>query len=363
MIRCAEAVLDGHPDKFCDIIADRLVQLAMDVDPASCAQVEVGIWSDQIWLSGAIVSEIEFEFDAKQLITEIGSEIGYTQDNHIDAAKYQISDHVCRVIADPLDYADYYADQCITIGWAGYDKKTHFLPPEQFLAHRFREALAEATRPKSEMALSGEGPDGKLLVRLRENFGGEEWCLEHILVTLQHRPDTSLADLNEHVLELLEGVYTKIVKDDPRWVLPFNSIAIRVNPNGAFYEGGSDSDNGQTGRKLVIDYYGPHIPIGGGALSGKSLHYIDRLAAYAARQLAVETVQEGAKDCLVQLNYAPGVIDPLDVYISASVASKVEKETLTKQEILKKYQNTKIGHLGCGTHFFDLNLLWNTVQE
>ena len=63
------------------------------------------------------------------------------------------------------------------------------------------------------------------------------------------------------------------------------------------------------------------------------------------------------------LNYASGVIDPLDVSISASVASKVEKETLTKQEILKKYQNTKIGHLGCGTHFFDLNLLWNIVQE
>ena len=54
MIRCAEAVLDGHPDKFCDIIADRMVQLAMDQDPAVCAQVEVGVWSDQIWLSGRV---------------------------------------------------------------------------------------------------------------------------------------------------------------------------------------------------------------------------------------------------------------------------------------------------------------------
>jgi S-adenosylmethionine synthetase len=31
------------------------------------------------------------------------------------------------------------------------------------------------------------------------------------------------------------------------------------------------SDNGQTGRKLVMDFDGPRIPVGGGALSGKQL--------------------------------------------------------------------------------------------
>ena len=44
----------------------------------------------------------------------------------------------------------------------------------------------------------------------------------------------------------------------------------------------SDGDNGQTGRKLAMDYYGPRIPIGGGALSGKHLTHIDRIGAYAA---------------------------------------------------------------------------------
>ena len=356
MIRCAEAVLDGHPDKFCDIIADRIVQLAMDVDPLACVQVEVGVWSDQLWLSGTIVSEETITFDASELVTTIANEIGYTANNHIDASKYQIANHICHVIADPCQYAEYYGDQCIAIGWAGYDKKTRFLPPEQFLAHLFREALANATRPDAEGALSGEGPDGKLLVRLRENFGGKEWCLEHVLVTLQHRPGTSLDDLKDYVLDLLEGIYTKLAKADPRWVLSFNNIEIIINPNGPFYEGGSDSDNGQTGRKLVMDYYGPRIPIGGGALSGKSLQHIDRLAAYAARQLAVEAVQHGAKDCLVQLNYAPGVIEPLDVYTS----TPSRPETLTKQAIREKYQNIKIGHLGYGTHFFDLNLPWNS---
>ncbi|ACG75167.1 S-adenosylmethionine synthetase-like protein [Anaeromyxobacter sp. K] len=51
-----------------------------------------------------------------------------------------------------------------------------------------------------------------------------------------------------------------------------------VNPNGRLLNGGNDGDNGQTGRKLVMDYYGPHVTIGGGALCGKHLTHIDRSA-------------------------------------------------------------------------------------
>ncbi len=360
MIRCAEAVLDGHPDKFCDIISDRMIQLAMDQDPAVCAQIEVGVWSDQIWLSGAVVSCKELELDTEQLIHEIGREIGYTQDNHIDVERYKVSDHVCRIQADPAEYAGYYGDQCIAIGWAGYDRKTHFLPPEQFLVHCFRTALNDAVCPGSGAPLSGEGPDGKLLVRLRENFGGREWCLEHVLVTLQQKPETLLDDLEERVLQLFEEVYEKVMKKDRRWILPFDQVETLVNPNGPFLEGGSNSDNGQTGRKLVMDYYGPRIPIGGGALSGKSLQHIDRLAAYASRQLAVEAVQGDAKDCLVQLNYAPGIAEPLDIFISAPVAGKVSKLSLTRASILERYKNIPVRELGCGKHFFDLDFPWNT---
>lgn len=359
MIRCAEAVLDGHPDKFYDIIADRIVQLAMDQDPVACVQVEVGVWSDQIWLSGAIVTGQELDLDTAQLIHEIGIEIGYTRDNHIDALRYRVSDHVCRIQSDPVDYANHYADQCIAIGWAGYDEKTRFLPPEQFLVHCFREALADAVRPGSGHPLSGEGPDGKLLVRLRENFGGKEWCLEHALVTLQQRPETSLGDLDEMVLQLLGEVYEKVARKDRRWVTPFDRVETLVNPNGPFLEGGSNSDNGQTGRKLVMDYYGPRVPIGGGALSGKSLRHIDRLASYASRQLAAEAVRGGARDCLVQLNYAPGVAEPLDVCTSVRLSSEFKNSSLTRQSILERYRNTRVGELGCGIHFYNPDLPWN----
>ena len=68
-----------------------------------------------------------------------------------------------------------------------------------------------------------------------------------------------------------------------------------LNPNGPLLNGGSDGDNGQTGRKLVMDYYGPRVPIGGGALSGKDPTHIDRVGARRAREMALREVSEGAR--------------------------------------------------------------------
>ncbi len=86
-----------------------------------------------------------------------------------------------------------------------------------------------------------------------------------------------------------------------------------LNPNGPLLNGGSDGDNGQTGRKLVMDYYGPRIPIGGGALYGKDPSHIDRVGARQAREMALREVRNGAGECMVRLTYAPGVPEPIDV--------------------------------------------------
>ena len=88
-----------------------------------------------------------------------------------------------------------------------------------------------------------------------------------------------------------------------------------LNPNGPLLNGGSDGDNGQTGRKLVMDYYGPRIPIGGGALFGKDPTHIDRVGAKQAREMALGEVRSGAGESLVRLTYAPGVSEPIDIAV------------------------------------------------
>ena len=67
-----------------------------------------------------------------------------------------------------------------------------------------------------------------------------------------------------------------------------------MNGAGNFEVGGPEGDNGLSGKKLVVDAYGPRVPIGGGALSGKDFFKADRAGAILARRLAKAVVMSGA---------------------------------------------------------------------
>ena len=88
---------------------------------------------------------------------------------------------------------------------------------------------------------------------------------------------------------------------------------IVVNGSGSFAIGGPAGDAGVVGRKVVCDAYGPAVPVGGGAFSGKDPTKVDRSAAYMARYIARSAVLEGvrgAKAVRVALAYAIGGHQP-----------------------------------------------------
>lgn len=358
MIRTAEAVLDGHPDKFCDIISDNLIAEGYRADPDCYGQIEVAIWSDAVWLSGVVVTSKPLNRPVREIVTQIGNHTGYGDDNHISAAKYRLINEICFMVEDPRPYTEVIHDQSIVVGWAGYDRKTHFLAPEQFLVHSFKQVLDGAF--KNNGRLSGQGPDGKFLIHLREEGG--KFILEHVLATIQHRENFSLPDLSTCTDEILGNRYKDLQSRDSRWISDWRDVELLVNPNGPLIRAGSDGDNGQTGRKLVMDYYGPRVPIGGGALSGKDLAHIDRIAAYKARHAAVLAVAAGAAECKVTLTYSPARDEPLDVIYDMRGRGVVlgRKEfdyNLIKQEFLKN--GVDVGSLGNGSHFYDPTLSWN----
>jgi S-adenosylmethionine synthetase len=310
MIRLSEAVLPGHPDKFCDLVADAIVQEATRIDRDAYAQVEVAVWSDQLWISGGVATRTPFEKPLAQIVIEAGQSIGLSRDNWIDAARYRIHSALCIETRDPTLWSSHVNDQSIVVGWAGYDAKVAYLPPEHFLALALRDALFASCRTGR---LSGHGPDGKVLVRLREENGCFQ--VEHLLVTLQQREGAQFLPFVGAVGNVLQEAYSKLQASDVRWLAPFDSIELLINPNGPLIQAGSDGDNGQTGRKLVADFYGPRIPIGGGALSGKHWTHIDRIGAHAARKAAIRAVRTGAEECLLRIAYAPGVDAPLDLVV------------------------------------------------
>jgi S-adenosylmethionine synthetase len=79
-----------------------------------------------------------------------------------------------------------------------------------------------------------------------------------------------------------------------------------LNGAGEFAIGGPVGDNRLSGKKLVIDHYGPGVPIGGGALCGKDPHKVDKCGALRARQLAKRLARNGADEARVILGWAPG---------------------------------------------------------
>ena len=358
MIRISEAVLAGHPDKFCDQVADAIIAECMRVDPEAYGQVEVATWSDEVWLNGGVCTRSRVERDFADIVVETGRAIGYAGGNWLQADRYRVTDAVCRRVSDPQAWTRKVNDQSVVIGWAGYDAKVRYLPPEHFLAHVFREALMASCRGG---CLAGQGPDGKLLVRLREQSDG--WELEHVLVTLQQLESSTFAEVCEAVEKTLSEAYDEIRSADGRWRIPWPEIRLVVNPNGPLINGGSDGDNGQTGRKLAVDFYGPRVPIGGGALSGKHLTHIDRIGAYAAREAAVRAVQSGAGECLVRVAWAPNVPEPLDVYYEMSSRGRREgKAFFGHDAMIERYRDVRITRtMGEGGHFCDRGLPWNRL--
>lgn len=312
MKRYSEVVLNGHPDKFCDLVADSLIREIYKSDASAYAQIEVSVWSDMIFLTGGVVTKAKLEFSVCEIIQKVGFSIGYTPENHIDVTKYKILDHVCWLTGNPRRWTDFSNDQSIVVGYAGYDALTHYLPPEHFFAWYMREMLISSLESG---LLKGQGPDGKILVILNEDFIG--WRIRKILVTLQQKESSSFLDFTVSVAKVIKNAYQQLQTKDSRWCVDWKNIEVLINPNGPLLNGGSDGDNGQTGRKLVMDFYGPRIPIGGGAIYGKDLTHIDRLGAYMARRYALEMVLNGSKEAIVKVCFAPGMNEPLSIDIES----------------------------------------------
>ena len=342
MKRYSEVVLNGHPDKFCDLLADRIIRYAYEIDRNAYAQIEISIWSDNIFLTGSVVTINIFKIKLHKIILELGLEIGYSGRNFIDIKKYKIIDKICWITEPPKKWTDFVNDQSIVIGYAGYDTKTNYLPPEHFVAWYFRE---EITKEFSGKIINGLGPDGKILIVIDENEN--QWRIKKILLTLQQLEKLSFLDFIDSCTHILQKIYNQLQIHDKRWIGEWEEINILINPNGPLTNGGSYGDNGQTGRKLIMDFYGPRIPIGGGAIYGKHITHIDRIGAINARKYAIDLVEFGATEVQISICYAPNINTPLEVYLNSSVKPAID---------LYEYFNFKEMYNRTNTNLLNYNL-------
>jgi S-adenosylmethionine synthetase len=124
-------------------------------------------------------------------------------------------------------------------------------------------------------------------------------------------PEAALRAQHRILLPILEQILGELEAGGPVGVASsFAPNKLILNGAGEFAIGGPEGDNGLSGKKLVIDHYGPDVPIGGGALPGKDLHKVDKCWALRARQLAKKLVRSGVDEARVILGGAPGVLMP-----------------------------------------------------
>ena len=337
----SESVSEGHPDKVSDQISDALLDNFIAFDPESKVACETLVTTGQAILAGEVKSQTYI--DVQSIARETINNIGYTKD------EYQFSGNSCGVISliheqsqdinrgvDRAEKENQGAgDQGIMFGYAT-DETHNYIPLALDLSHKILIELASLRRKKNEITYLR--PDAKSQVTIEYSDQGEPLRIDTIVVSTQH--DQFLDD-DEKMLEKINSDITNIAiqnvieKEPPHIQKLFNEdITYHINPTGKFVIGGPHGDTGLTGRKIIVDTYGGKGAHGGGAFSGKDPSKVDRSAAYAARHIAKNLVAAGiAKEILVQLSYAIGVVEPTSININTYNTSKV---SLSDPEIAVK---------------------------
>ena len=348
-VSVAEDILPGHPDRLADAIAERIVDEAVRFDPDAIASVETALHRDRVFVTGHIragtATEPSIPLDA--IVRGALEEAGY-------AGRWGYRPRIAAdLTVEPLGGDDARAarrvseDQNVVVGHAAGSAATGYLPPVVHVVRSLRRALS-ALRAEHPDRL---GPDGKVLVRIRRNPNGTHtW--ERVSVSIQHVPGpVDYQELDALVLPALRDAAVELDSAAQGLAGSWDDRLVRVNGAGDFSRGGPFADNGQTGRKLVVDHYGPGVPIGGGALTGKDPHKVDRAGALAARHLAVDLLTAlDAGAVTVHLGWLPGEPRPDTFYATvdgeqwdeARVRSAVTVPDLSIDAIVRRYELTGI---------------------
>ena len=338
----SESVSEGHPDKVSDQISDALVDqfLAYD-DEAHCA-IETFVTTGQVVIMGEVRSQayIDLQTVARNTIKKIGytkSEYQFDGDScGVLTAIHEQSDDINRGVSRAVEEEQGAGDQGMMFGYATNETE-NYMPVSLDLSHLLMKTLADIRKEGKEMTYLR--PDSKSQVTVEYSDQGEPLRIDTIVVSTQHddfdSDDTRmLAKIKEDVMAILMPRVKAQISSERVLALFNDDIKYFVNPTGKFVIGGPHGDTGLTGRKIIVDTYGGKGAHGGGAFSGKDPSKVDRSAAYAARHIAKNMAAAGVADeMLVQVSYAIGVAEPVNIYVNTYGRSNVK---LTDGEIARK---------------------------
>lgn len=268
MIKTAESVSLGHPDKTADYITSYILDRFIERDALTRYAVEVMIKGNTAVLGGEICSKLQnapFEQYVKQALLEIGYDERYADiwgDKAINVNKVKIIDLIGRQsceIAQGVDN-DGWGDQGVFVGYACQGEG--LINRELYLAKKLNKTLYEKARQSVNLGL-----DIKTQITL------ENGKVKTAIVAVPMLKDENL---NDFVCEVLE--------EKPQHII--------INGTGNYTYHSAVADCGMTGRKLACDFYSTACPIGGGSPWTKDASKADFTLNLYARRLAIENLKD-----------------------------------------------------------------------
>lgn len=273
--KTAESVSPKHPDKICDQISDAILDAHLKEDPLARVAVDVAGGHGVVFITGEVTSSAT-SVDVAGIVRRLAGDVEVIERISAQSAE----------IAQGVDGGGA-GDQGIMVGYA-CNETPEFLPLEYVLARNLNKFLFERWPY-----------DGKTQITLKEGR------IVAIVASFQHAKQTELRAAVEKWLD-----YEPLAESG-------TGITFHINPAGDWAVGGFDADAGLTGRKLAVDNYGPRVPLGGGAYSGKDGTKVDRSGAYMARAIAVDYLKRRqASEVYVYLAYAIGYPEPVEATVT-----------------------------------------------
>jgi S-adenosylmethionine synthetase len=329
----SESVTPGHPDKICDQISDSVLDALIAQDVHARVAVETLVTTGLVHVAGEVSTS--GYADIPGIVRDRIRRIGYDSSEQsfdgstcgvsvsIGSQSVDIAAGVDRALESREGSAAAYdqlgaGDQGIMFGYA-VRETPELMPIPVSLAHRLAARLTEV-RQGGELPYLR--PDGKTQVTIGYD-GVRPVSVEAVVVSTQHAPSVSSADLRDAVRRL---VIDPVLEASG---LDASAPRIYVNPSGRFEIGGPKADAGLTGRKIIVDTYGGASRHGGGAFSGKDPSKVDRSGAYAMRWVAKNAVAAGLADRLeLQVAYAIGAAEPVGLYAETFGTAHVPEERI-----------------------------------
>jgi len=323
----SESVSEGHPDKVADQISDSVLDAILAQDATARVACETLVSTGLVVISGEITTSANVNYIdiAREAIQRIGynsSDVGFdSRTCAVLTALNRQSPDIAQGVDEGkgLDLDQGAGDQGLMFGYA-CDETRELMPMPIYLAHRLMQRQAEVRR---DGRLPFLRPDAKSQVSVRY-VDGKPSHIETVVLSTQHSPDVSHAQLSEGVIEeVIKPVLPKaMLKDNVRFL---------INPTGRFVIGGPMGDCGLTGRKIIVDSYGGSAHHGGGAFSGKDPSKVDRSAAYALRHVAKNVVAAGlASRCEVQVAYAIGIAKPVSLMVDTFGTGRIPDDKIVE---------------------------------